>query len=146
MGFTINETITTTLHYKDIALIAIAMGEYKKLYKDTADKDVLKRMELLVNRLGEEMYNHPDNEPEDHVTDLYTPSQELADILGSNEKLMRTVVIKKLWHYIKDNNLQDQKERRYINLDEKMKKVFTNNKDKISMFDLSNYLKVHLTK
>jgi hypothetical protein len=57
MGFTINETITTELHYKDIALIAIAMGEYQRQHKKTADDEVLKRMELLVNRLGEEMYN-----------------------------------------------------------------------------------------
>jgi hypothetical protein len=62
MGFTINETIKTELHYKDIALIAVAMGEYQRLYKKTADKSVLQRMERLVNRLGEEMYNHPDND------------------------------------------------------------------------------------
>jgi len=62
MGFTINETITTELHYKDIALIAVAMGEYQKLYKDTAEKEVLQRMERLVNRLGAEMADHPDND------------------------------------------------------------------------------------
>lgn len=62
MGFTINETITTELHYKDIALIAVAMGEYQRLYKETADKKTLQRMIRLVNRLGEELYNHPDNE------------------------------------------------------------------------------------
>lgn len=62
MGFTINETITTKLHYKDVVLIATAMGEYQRLYKDTTDKDVLDRMTRLVNRLGAEMYNHPDND------------------------------------------------------------------------------------
>lgn len=62
MGFTINETITTELHYKDIALIAVTFGMYQDMYKDTADKDILIRMTRLVNRLGEEMYNHKDNE------------------------------------------------------------------------------------
>ena len=62
MGFTINETITTKLHYKDIALIATAMVEYQRLYKDITDKEVLDRMTRLVNRLGTEMYDHPDNE------------------------------------------------------------------------------------
>jgi len=62
MGFTINETITTTLHYKDIALIAVAMGLYMEQYKDTADKDILERMRNLVDRLGYELYDHPDNE------------------------------------------------------------------------------------
>ena len=57
MGFTINETITTKLHYKDIALIATAMGEYQQLYKETANKEILQRMTRLVDRLGEEMYN-----------------------------------------------------------------------------------------
>ncbi len=62
MGFTINETIITELHYKDIALIVVAIGEYQRLYKDTADKEVLQRMANLVDRLGVEMYNHPDND------------------------------------------------------------------------------------
>jgi len=61
MGFTINETIKTELHNKDIALIVVAMGEYQRLYKDTADKDILQRMTELVNRLGYEMYDHPYN-------------------------------------------------------------------------------------
>lgn len=62
MGFTINETITTELHYKDVALIAVAMGLYQDQYKETSDKDVLERMRRLVNRLGKEVYNHPDND------------------------------------------------------------------------------------
>ena len=37
------------------------MGEYQRLYKDTADKDILQRMTELVNRLGYEMYDHPYN-------------------------------------------------------------------------------------
>lgn len=66
MGFNINEIITTKLHYKEIALIAVAMGEYQRLYKDTAEKKVLQEMEQLVNRLGSEMYNCPDDEPNGH--------------------------------------------------------------------------------
>ena len=62
MGFTINKTINTELHYKDVALIAVALGEYQRLYKDTADKEVLQRMANLVNRLGNELYNYHDND------------------------------------------------------------------------------------
>ena len=61
MGFTINEEIITKLHYKDIALITVAFGEYQRLYSNTAEKDVLDRMRYLVDRLGDELYNHPDN-------------------------------------------------------------------------------------
>jgi predicted SpoU family rRNA methylase len=62
MGFTINEEITTTLHYKDICLIAVTFGEYQTLYKDTADEEILTRMRNLVNRLGVEMYNTKDDD------------------------------------------------------------------------------------
>jgi len=54
MGFTINETITTTLHYKDIALIAVAMGEYQR-QNQHADDEIKTRARNLVNRLGREM-------------------------------------------------------------------------------------------
>ena len=57
MGFTINKEITTKLHYKDVALIAVAMGIYQETYKETADKDILDRMKKLVDRLGREMYD-----------------------------------------------------------------------------------------
>lgn len=57
MGFDINETITTELHYKDIAVIAVAIGEYQILHKDTADEEIIQRMINLVNRLGVEMYD-----------------------------------------------------------------------------------------
>jgi len=59
MGFNINEEITTKLHHKDIALIAVAMGMYQEKYKDTAKKDVLERMRRLVDRLGREMADCP---------------------------------------------------------------------------------------
>ena len=63
MGFNINEKIKTELHYKDIALIAVALGDYQKRYKDSAKPEILKRAKDLVNRLGIEMYDCPeDNE------------------------------------------------------------------------------------
>lgn len=62
MGFTINEEITTKLHYKDIASIMVLVGLYTEVYKETADKEFLKRINNLVNRLGKEMYNHSDND------------------------------------------------------------------------------------
>src|SRR3989338_7510443 len=44
------------------------------------------------------------------------PSTLLATVVG-NRALPRTEVTKRLWGYIKKNNLQDEKERRYINAD-----------------------------
>ena len=62
MSCTINEKIVTELHYKDVALIAVAMGIYQNLYKDIADKEILNRMRNLVDRLGNEIGNCPQND------------------------------------------------------------------------------------
>jgi len=51
----INTEIKTTLHYKDVALIAVALGMYQDNFKHAADKEVLSRARNLVNRLGAEM-------------------------------------------------------------------------------------------
>ncbi len=65
MGFTINETVKVELHYTDIANICIIFYEYKT--KNSADKRVLQGMEKLINRLGIELANHPDNDkPNEH--------------------------------------------------------------------------------
>lgn len=63
-----------------------------------------------------------------------TPSSNLAEVVGS-KPMPRTEVVKKIWDYIKKNNLQDKKNRRMINADAKLKPVF--GKDQISMFDLA---------
>src|ERR671921_432273 len=52
-----------------------------------------------------------------------TVSSDLAKIVGK-EPLPRTEIIKKMWDYIKANDLQDKNNRRMINADEKLKVVF----------------------
>src|ERR1700750_1672769 len=46
------------------------------------------------------------------------PSAQLAAVVG-DKPIPRTEVTKKIWDYIKKNRLQDPKERRMINADEK---------------------------
>ena len=48
----------------------------------------------------------------------------------------RTEVTKKLWAYIKRNGLQDSKNRRAINADEKLRPVFSG-KSQVTMFDMT---------
>jgi upstream activation factor subunit UAF30 len=67
----------------------------------------------------------------------------LQPIVG-NKPLPRTEVVKKLWAYIKKNNLQDAKERRNINADENLKKVF-NGKKTVSMFEMTKLVSKHLS-
>jgi upstream activation factor subunit UAF30 len=70
------------------------------------------------------------------------PSKELAEIVGGNP-LPRTEVIKKVWAYIKKNNLQDAKNRRAINADDKLKAVF-GGKKQVTMFEMTKLVNNHL--
>ena len=64
-----------------------------------------------------------------------TPNEKLAAVVGASP-LPRTELTKKLWAYIKKNNLQDKKNRRMINADDKLKLVF-GGKAQVSMFDMT---------
>jgi upstream activation factor subunit UAF30 len=70
-----------------------------------------------------------------------TPSATLAEVVGS-KPMPRTEVVKKIWDYIKKNNLQDAKNRRMINADAKLKPIF--GKDQISMFELAKIVNKHV--
>ena len=72
-----------------------------------------------------------------------TPSAALAAVVGS-KAVPRTEVVKKIWGYIKANKLQDSKNRRMINADDKLKVVF-GGKSQVSMFDMAKHLGKHLS-
>jgi len=71
-----------------------------------------------------------------------SPDAMLAEVVGS-KALPRTQVTKKLWDYIKKNKLQDSKNRRMINADEALKKVF-GGKKQVSMFEMTKLVSKHL--
>ena len=71
-----------------------------------------------------------------------TPSATLAAVIG-DKPVPRTEVTKKLWAYIKKNGLQDAKNRRMINADDKLKPVF-GGKGQVSMFDMTKLVGKHL--
>jgi chromatin remodeling complex protein RSC6 len=71
------------------------------------------------------------------------PSPALAAVVG-DKPMPRTEVTKKLWAYIKKNNLQDAKNRRAINADDKLKPVF-GGKAQVSMFDMTKMVNKHLS-
>lgn len=64
-----------------------------------------------------------------------TPSPTLAAVIG-NRAMPRTEIVKKIWDYIKANKLQDQKNKRMINTDDKLRAVF-NGKKQVSMFEVA---------
>ena len=70
------------------------------------------------------------------------PSAALGAVVG-NSPMPRTEVTKKIWQYIKRHGLQDAKERRNINADDKLKAVF-GGKGKVSMFEMTKLVNKHL--
>ena len=70
-------------------------------------------------------------------------SEELAKVVGS-KPLPRTEVTKKIWKYIKKNDLQDPTNRRNINADANRKAVF-GGKRKVPMFEMTKLVSNHLS-
>lgn len=70
------------------------------------------------------------------------PDAALAAIVGA-EAIPRTEVTMRLWKYIKKHGLQDAKERRMINADEKLQAVF-GGKKRVSMFEMTKLINKHL--
>ncbi|KAG4972722.1 hypothetical protein AAZX31_11G001000 [Glycine max] len=71
-------------------------------------------------------------------------SPEMEDLVGAPE-MARTQVLKRIWAYIKDNNLQDPTDKRTINCDEKLKKVFAG-KDQVEMLEIARLISPHFLK
>ena len=70
-----------------------------------------------------------------------TPSAALAAVIG-DKPLPRTEVTKKLWEYIKKNDLQDKAKKTMINADAKLKEIFK--KAQVSMFEMTKLISSHL--
>ena len=70
------------------------------------------------------------------------PSEALAEIVG-DKPLPRTEVTKKVWAYIRKHKLQDAKEKRNINADDKLKVVFGGKKT-VNMFEMTKLVNKHL--
>ena len=70
------------------------------------------------------------------------PDEALAAIVGS-KPLPRSEMTKKLWDYIKKNNLQDPKKRTQINADDALKAVF-GGKKQVSMFEMTKLVSAHV--
>ena len=71
-----------------------------------------------------------------------TPSAALSEVVGA-KPIPRTEVTKKLWAYIKKNGLQDKKNKRQINADDKLKAVF-GGKSSVNMFAMTKLVSKHL--
>jgi len=70
-------------------------------------------------------------------------SSELEEVVGKGP-MPRSQVVKKLWEYIKKNNLQDPENKRNINADDKLKVVF-GGKGTVNMFEMTKLVSKHLS-
>jgi chromatin remodeling complex protein RSC6 len=70
-------------------------------------------------------------------------SDELAAVVGKGP-MPRSEVVKKLWVYIKKHDLQDPKNKRNINGDDHLVKVFGGKKT-VSMFEMTKLVSKHLS-
>jgi len=72
-----------------------------------------------------------------------TVSSELQAVVGKGP-MPRSEVVKKLWVYIKKNDLQDSKNRRNIVADSNLKAVF-GGKAVVNMFEMTKLVSKHLS-
>ena len=70
-----------------------------------------------------------------------TPSAALSEVVGS-KPLPRTELTKKLWVYIKKNNLQDPKNKRMIKADDNLRPIF--GKPAVNMFEMTKLVNKHV--
>ena len=70
------------------------------------------------------------------------PSEELGAVVGARP-MPRTEVTKRIWDYIRRNGLQDQKNRRQINADDRLRAVFGGRRQ-VSMFEMTKLVNNHL--
>ena len=70
-----------------------------------------------------------------------TPSPELAAVVGTGA-MPRSEIVSKMWAYIKKNGLQDSKDKRQINADAALEKVF--GKKSVSMFEMNKHVSSHV--
>jgi chromatin remodeling complex protein RSC6 len=73
-----------------------------------------------------------------------TPDAALGAVVGK-DPLPRTEITKRIWDYIRTNNLQDPKDKRTIKADAKLKPIF-DGKDSVSMFEMTKLVNSHVKK
>jgi upstream activation factor subunit UAF30 len=71
------------------------------------------------------------------------PSADLAQVVGAQAQ-PRSEITKRVWDYIKKNNLQDAQNKRQINADDKLRPVFGGQKS-VTMFEMTKLVNQHLS-
>ncbi|RZC45218.1 hypothetical protein C5167_038159 [Papaver somniferum] len=122
----------------------------KHLHEFAATVTPVKTEKKEQKRKQEKTEGSDDSQPKDKRQKLgfHAPlklSDALVKFLGTGEtSLSRAEVIKKMWEYIKLNNLQDPSDKRQIICDDKLKELF--NLETFTGFTVAKHLAVHFVK
>jgi len=117
------------------------MAKAKKAVKKAAPKKATKAAPKKTAKAAAPKKAASKRKPNAAFMKPLTPSTALAAIVGASP-MPRTQVVKKMWDYIKKHNLQDAKNRRNINADDKLKPIF--GKATVSMFEMTKLVSKHL--
>lgn len=69
-------------------------------------------------------------------------SEELEAVVGKGP-MPRSEVVKQLWVYIKEHNLQNPENKRNIRADNKLRPLF-GGKDEVTMFEMTKLVSAHI--
>jgi chromatin remodeling complex protein RSC6 len=118
------------------------MAFERRLSMATARKSATKKA-TTTEAAGKVKGSGAKRAPNQGLMKAVQPSAELAAIVG-NKPMPRTEITKKIWDYIKENKLQDAKNKRLINADNKLRPVF-GGKQQVSMFELAKLVSGHVS-
>mmetsp|Transcript_8548 Transcript_8548/g.13104 ORF Transcript_8548/g.13104 Transcript_8548/m.13104 type:complete len:313 (-) Transcript_8548:73-1011(-) len=138
---------------KFIALLSKELGgidltRKKKFIKETVRK-VIESIQDEEESSEEEAQSEEEEEPKPRkrkggggLAAVKEISRALANLLGKGKEMARTEVVKELWNYIREHELQDPTDKRKINLDENMQEVFGT--ETFTMFSMNKYVSAHI--
>ena len=114
----------------------------KKPVKKVAKKPVKKVVKKPVKKVAKVTKTKVKRTPNPAFMKPMQPDADLAAVVGE-KPMPRTEITKKLWAYIKKFDLQDAKNRRMINADDRLKAVFAGKKQ-VSMFEMTKLISDHM--
>ena len=136
-------------YLKDLNDLKATFQEFHKRGKEIKKK-FEKEMKEIKKNSKKKRTRKPDAKPGGFRKPVKI-SDEMCEFLGipKGQKLARTDVSKKLNEYIRDNNLQNEKDRRIIEPNEKLLTLFSDDYSDdcaLNFFTMQKYIKHHYIK
>ncbi len=121
---------------KKVTKKKVAKKPAKKVAKKVAKKKVVKKV-------AKKKVARPKRQPSPEFMKPLNVSPALAKVVGPGP-MPRTEVTKRLWAYIRKNNLQDPVNKRMINADDNLREIFEG-RSSVSMFEMTKLVNKHLS-